>query len=376
MKKSGIYVHIPFCKSKCKYCNFVSYTNKETLMPNYIQALVKEIELKAKEVKEVVDTIYIGGGTPSFLAPGSISTILNAITTNYKVDKNAEISIECNPNSVTYTNAQEWFNAGVNRVSVGLQSIKQSLLNIIGRNHTKQDYVNAIDILDSVGFTNINTDIMIGLPKQKISDVRNTILAISKKKINHISCYSLILENNTPLQQAIESGKIKGLSEEKTIAMYSFAYKFLKKLGYERYEVSNFAIVGDECKHNINCWNLHEYLGFGASAHGFYNNVRYSNEISLEEYINKINNTGSAEVFSEVQTMEDKLEEYIMLGLRLKDGIDLNFLKNEFNYDLLSLKKDNINKLLNLKLIEINNDRLFATDGGFYVLNSIIIELI
>lgn len=376
MEKIGIYVHIPFCVSKCKYCNFVSFTNKENFIPEYLKALVKEIELKSKEVKNIIDTIYIGGGTPSCLPNGAISTILNSIKTNFKVDPNAEITIECNPNSVDYTKAQEWINCGVNRVSVGLQSIKQSLLKLIGRVHTKQDYVNAINILHSVGFKNINTDVMIGLPKQKQSDVKNTLLAVAKQNVTHISCYSLILENNTPLYNAVKNKEIKELSEEKAINMYAFAYKFLTKLGFNRYEVSNFAIKGYECKHNINCWNLHQYLGFGVSAHSYFKNIRYSNATTIEDYIALINKNGNAVVEKEKQTINDKIEEYIMLGLRLKNGIDVSYLKEKFDYDILKEKSLTIEKLKKLNLIEIKNNRLYATDLGFYVLNTIILELI
>lgn len=376
MKKIGIYIHIPFCVSKCKYCNFVSFVGKENFIQDYLKCLVKEIVTKSKEVNNIVDTIYIGGGTPSCLPNGAISTLLDTIKTHYKIDDNAEISIECNPNSVDYTKAQEWYNSGINRVSVGLQSIKSSLLKLIGRVHTKQDYVNAINILHSVGFKNINTDVMIGLPKQKHSDVKNTLMAVIKQNVTHISCYSLILENNTPLYKEIKNKELKELNEDKTINMYSFANKFLKKFGYNRYEVSNFALNGYECKHNKNCWNMHEYLGFGVSAHGYFNNIRYSNVLTIEEYLKKITECGNAIVEKETETLEDKFEEYMMLGLRLKEGIDLNYVKKEFKCDLLKEKENSIKKLTKLNLIEVKDNRLYLKDDGYYVLNAIIIELI
>ena len=377
MKKIGIYVHIPFCKSKCKYCNFTSYVGCENLMDSYIKSVVDELEQWSKKCTDVtIDTIYIGGGTPSMLTTGGVATILDAIKTNFNVEPSAEISIESNPNSINYAKAQEWLDSGVNRVSVGLQSVKQSLLNVMGRSHTKADFVKAIECLQAVGFKNINADIMIGIPKQKLSDVKQTLYTIQKLGLTHISCYSLILEKDTPMNKLILQGVIKEPKEEKTINMYSFVHKFLAKLGYNRYEVSNFAISNYECKHNINTWNLHEYLGVGVSAHGYFNGERYSNELNIENYISKIADHGNAIVSTEKVLSENVIEEYIMLGLRLKQGIDIDYLKNELNYDILNVKSAEINKLKNLELIDINNGRLFATDKGFYVLNAIIIDLV
>lgn len=375
MKKIGIYVHIPFCKSKCKYCNFVSFVGKEDLMEEYIRCVVSEIKHRATKDVEV-DTIYIGGGTPSFLINGGIATIISAIRANFNVLDNAEISIECNPNSVDYAKAKEWFDAGINRVSVGLQSVKSSLLNVMGRTHTKADFVKAIDTLKSVGFRNINVDIMIGIPKQKLSDVKQTLFTIEKLGITHVSCYSLILENGTPMQKLVESNELKEPKEEKTINMYSYVLNFLKKHNFNRYEVSNFALKGFECKHNVNTWHLHEYIGIGASAHGFFDGVRYANKSDLCEYIRDVSSNGLSIDYSENQTNLDIVEEYIMLGMRLKDGIDLNYLKNDLGYDLLNIKQKEIEKLKNLGLIDIVNDQLFATDSGFYVLNAIILELV
>lgn len=375
MNRIGIYVHIPFCKSKCKYCNFTSYVGCENLMDDYLKSIVLEIENRKSSDVEI-DTIYIGGGTPSFMPNGTIATILSAIRSNYKVLDDCEITVECNPNSVDYAKAQEWHDSGVNRVSIGLQSVKQSLLNVMGRTHTKADFVSAVECLQAVGFMNINVDMMIGIPKQKLSDVRQTIYAIEKLGITHISCYSLILENNTPMHTMVKSGLLREPNEDKTINMYSYVHKYLARIGYSRYEVSNFAISGYECKHNVNTWHLHEYMGIGVSAHGYLNGYRYANTTSIEKYIADVSAQGVAVDYSEEETSFDMIEEYIMLGLRLREGIDLKYLREKFDYDLQELKKDEISKLTSLGLIEIKDNRLFATDNGFYVLNAIIIELV
>lgn len=375
MKKIGIYVHIPFCKSKCKYCNFTSYVGCENLMDDYLKSLVLELECR-KTLDVEIDTIYIGGGTPSFMPSGTIATIINAIKTNYNVTADCEISVECNPNSVDYAKAQEWHDAGVNRVSIGLQSVKQSLLNVMGRTHTKADFIKAVECLQSVGFKNINVDMMIGIPKQKLSDVKQTLFAIEKLGITHISCYSLILENDTPMHTMVKEGSLREPNEDKTINMYSYVYKYLNKLGYNRYEVSNFAISGYECKHNVNTWHLHEYMGIGVSAHGYIDGQRYANTTSIEKYIDSVSSVGTAMDYIEEETSYDMIEEYIMLGLRLREGIDLIYLKESLHYDLLELKHNEIEKLKNLGLIDVVGNRLFATDNGFYVLNAIIIELV
>jgi oxygen-independent coproporphyrinogen-3 oxidase len=238
------------------------------------------------------------------------------------------------------------------------------------------DFVKAVECLQAVGFKNINVDMMIGIPKQKLSDVRQTIYAIEKLGITHISCYSLILENNTPMHTMVQSGDLREPNEDKTINMYSYVHKYLDRIGYKRYEVSNFAIPGYECKHNMNTWHLHEYMGIGVSAHGYLNGYRYANTTSLDKYIKDVSNIGTSIEYSEEETNYDIIEEYIMLGLRLNEGIDLKYLKDTYSYDLLEYKKNEIKKLKDLGLIDILDNRLFATNNGFYVLNAIIIELV
>ena len=380
MEKIGIYIHIPFCKSKCKYCNFTSFCNKNDYMEDYFKALVKEIQnfhntFQFTE-KRKVDTIYIGGGTPSTFFLGGIATILDTIRNNFDVEDNAEISIEANPNSVDYQKIQEWKNAGVTRVSVGLQSIKQTLLKRIGRTHTKDDFIKTIHILQAVGLTNINADIMIGLPTQKLRDVRKTLNAIKKLSLKHISCYSLILEENTPLYNEVQQGLVKEPTEEKTIAMYDYVVQELRKWGMDRYEVSNFSYPKFECKHNINCWQMHEYAGFGTASHGYINHKRYQNVNTIEGYIKKMADDNNAIEFSEEIDNKEEMEEYIMLGLRTKKGISITKLKEKYHYDLLNKKKEKIAYFSDNQLIEIKNDAIYATDEGFHVLNQIILEFV
>lgn len=375
MEKVGIYIHFPFCASKCHYCDFNSYSDKNHLQIDYLKSLVKEISLYSNKTVEV-DTIFIGGGTPSLMFDGSISTVLSEIRKNFNVLEDAEITVESNPNSITLSKVREWKECGINRVSVGLQTANNRLLRIVGRAHTKDDYVKAIEIIKSVGINNINTDCLIGLPRQRQSDVKNTLNLITKLGCNHISVYSLILEYGTRLYKMVDSGELKLPKEEKTLSMYNFAYKYLGKLGFSRYEVSNFSKVNYECKHNLNTWNMHKYLGFGAGAHGYFDNYRYSNVLSIEDYISKLKSNKLPIENKEEISNEELLEETIMLGLRTIQGINLLSIKEKFNKDLRVIKQIEIDELLKNGLIEINNDYLKATDFGFTVLNKIILDLV
>lgn len=375
MKKIGIYVHIPFCASKCYYCDFYSRVCNSETQNNYVKSLIKEIVSYSKNLKSYcVDTIFIGGGTPSILAPGSIALIINTIKQNYNVLKTAEITIEANPNSVSYESALEWFECGINRVSVGLQSSSDKLLKLINRVHTFNDYKNAINNLTAVGFKNINTDIMLGLPRQKASDVKHTIKHASKFS-THISCYTLILEENTPLFNMVNSGEVKLPKETKTLSLFAYACKLLSQNGFNRYEVSNFSKIGYECVHNSNCWHMVPYIGFGASAHSFVDGVRYNNIADIEKYISNINNGVSVVEQKHKSTKAELLEEYIMLGLRLSEGINLDYIKKNFNVDLLVTKQKEISDLKKLRLIELKNNHLIAVNG-FNVLNQIILMLV
>lgn len=374
-KKIGLYVHIPFCKSKCNYCNFNSYSKCEDSIDSYFKSLWTEISNVSKTHRNIsVDTVYIGGGTPSFVDAIYIAETLDVIRKYYKLLPDAEISIEANPNSITLDKATIWKSAGVNRVSVGLQSSNKKVLRTIGRTHTKLDYVLAMKDLQKAGFSNINTDIMLGLPHQKIRHIHRA-LALVCKYTTHVSAYSLIVEEDTPIYSQIAQKRIALPHEEKTIKMYEYTHKFLAKHQLHRYEVSNFAKPGYECKHNVNCWNYRQYIGFGAGAHSFIDDDRYNNIEDINKYITAIKKEGKAVVNKYSTTREQQIEEFIMLGLRKVDGVDIKYMRNKFGYNILKEKKRQLDKLRGLGLIEVD-DQVSATSRGFYVLNSIILELV
>lgn len=374
MKELGLYVHVPYCKSKCKYCDFNSYMGCEKSMDEYFSCLCQEITSFAPTFKDyVVSTIYIGGGTPSYVDATYIKEILSTIREGYTLSEDVEISMEANPNSVTLEKALVWHDAGINRVSIGLQAVSRKLLKTIGRIHTLRDYKNAVKILKLVGFTNINTDLMLGLPKQHVSDVCRAI-KIATQNSTHISAYSLIVEDGTPMQKLIEDGTLKLPSEESAIEMYDIAYDKLQKAGFKRYEVSNFAKEGYECKHNLNCWSYLPYIGFGAGAHSFVENRRCENESGIYDYIDKMKRKGDPTKEKNTLTRDEQIEEYIMLGLRKEEGISPSEIKKLFKYDLLKAKNKEIQKLSKAGLINVS-DRISATEMGFFVLNRIILEL-
>lgn len=375
MRNIGIYIHIPFCVSKCKYCNFNSYADKSDMMDDYLRSLTKEIEGYSNK-SILVDSIFIGGGTPSIMPDGFISTILSAVRSNFRLAQDVEISIESNPNSVTLSKAQEWKDAGVNRVSIGLQSANNSCLRLLGRVHTKDDYVRAVEAIKSVGITNINTDCLIGVPRQKLSDVKYMLRLVTKLNCSHISVYSLILEKDTELNSMVEEGKVKLPKEAKTLGMYNYALKFLREQGYERYEVSNFSKPNMECKHNLHTWKMHEYLGFGAGAHSYFMGERYSNVSAIEDYISRVSSGQKPVEYKEELSRRELLEETIMLGLRTKEGINHFEIEEEIGVDILKKKEKELKRLCDLGFIEVDGNWIRATDLGFTVLNQIILDLV
>ena len=263
-----IYIHIPFCDSKCFYCNFCSSIYSEKIKEKYFLKLVEEIKLN-KNKNANISSIYIGGGTPSSIDQKYIKKIIKQINKNFNVLKNAEITIEANPCSISENKLLQYKKLGINRISFGVQSLNNKCLKIIGRTHTKKQAINAIKLAKKCGFSNINTDVLIGIPNQNYYKLKNTIKRLIKLKVQHISCYMLINEKGTKLTNLINNKKVKIISEDKCVKYYNNIFKYLKKYGYNRYEISNFAKKNYECKHNIGYWQLKEYYGFGLSAHSY-----------------------------------------------------------------------------------------------------------
>lgn len=381
MKDIGIYVHIPFCKHKCYYCDFISYANKESLVERYINVLIREITDVAtgnrldyeNGIDELfnVNTIYVGGGTPSFIESKYIVNIISTIKEYFKINENAEITLEVNPGTVNENKLKDYFNAGVNRLSIGLQATNDSLLKEIGRIHTYEEFLNTYKLARKIGFKNINADLMIGLPKQTIEDVEKAVNDLIKLGLEHISVYSLILEEGTVLEEQIRSGKLKLPEDEKEREMYWKVKSILEANGYIHYEISNFAKKGYESQHNLDCWRQKEYVGFGVAAHSYTNDVRYSNIENLEEYIENYENDKLEEtfIFNEKLTHNMKVKEYMMLGLRKLNGVSIQEFKEKFAANPIYVFKNELEKLVNEDLLEIDGDYIRLTKRGLDLAN-------
>lgn len=372
MKEIGIYIHIPFCKSKCIYCDFNSFAKKDYYIEEYINAVIKEIEEYGKQNKEVlIKTIYIGGGTPSYISENYIKEILEAIKNNFKILSNAEITIEINPGTVNRRKLNTYYKAGINRLSIGLQSTNDKLLKQLGRVHDFEDFLETIRLANTIGFSNINADCMIGLPNQTIFDVEETLNVLINLRLTHISVYSLIVEPNTPLEKKIESGELKLPDEEIERYMYWFAKRKLEENGYLHYEISNFAKPLFRSKHNLDCWNQKEYKGFGVSASSYENGIRYTNTSKIDKYVENVKNGQLKKnyILEEKQDRESMMKEYMLLGLRKITGVSINEFRKKFGTIPMFKYNKEITKLINEGLIQSNGINIRLTKKGLDLAN-------
>ena len=376
MESLGIYVHIPFCKRKCKYCDFKSFACEENVYERYINALKSEIKIASKSIMPTiheVDTIYIGGGTPSLIDAKYIEEIIETIYQNIKVAGNAEVTIEVNPGTVNKEKLETYKKLGINRLSIGLQSADNELLNLIGRVHTYEEFLDVYNMAREVGFNNINVDLMLALPTQTESVLVDSLLKVINLKPNHISLYSLILEEGTALEKEIEEGKYTLIDEDIERKMYHKTKNILEKNGYNHYEISNFAKKGFESKHNLNCWDQKEYLGFGLAAHSYYRNKRFSNIQDLDEYIDNIEKfiiSKNVEVH-EIQDREAKAKEFMLLGLRKIDGVSISEFERRFRVHPLFYFRFEISRLEEEELIEVDLDKIRLTKRGLDLANQV-----
>ena len=367
MKKLGIYVHIPFCKKKCDYCDFLSYSGKEEYVEEYIEKLKKEIREELNKIDfetYQISTIYIGGGTPSYIDSKYIVEILAEIRKNAKnIAEDIETTIEVNPGTASNEKLEDFKASGINRLSIGLQETDNTLLKSIGRIHTYEDFLNTYNLARGLGFKNINVDLMIGLPNQSIENIKSSLVNIMNLKPEHISVYSLILEENTKIYEKYINKEIELPNEELERNMYWYVKNTLENNGYIHYEISNFAKKGYESKHNLDCWNQEEYLGFGLGAHSYINKVRYSNE-PRENTFGKYEKT-----IHEIQEENDIQKEYMLLGLRKIKGVSIQSFKNKFGENPIFLFKNELSKLVEENLVIIDGNDIRLTNKGLDLAN-------
>jgi len=364
--KKSLYIHIPFCKQKCIYCDFNSYANKENLFENYFIKLKSELSKIIKENNgNKFNTIYIGGGTPSNVPPNYLKDILKML------DISLETTIEVNPGTVDEEKLKIYNEIGINRLSIGLQSYNNKILKEIGRIHNTNDFEKTYNLAKKVGFKNINVDFIIGLPFQNLDDISITLDYIKSINPVHISFYSLILHDEFIYPKSFLDNIPK---EEIEREMYHKICKELKKLGYIQYEISNFARQGFESKHNIHYWNQDEYFGIGAGASSYINNIRYKNIDDIQDYIDL--DFDKIKIIEEIQDNENKLREYIILKLRLIEGFNIDDINKKFSIDFEENFKNEIKKLINLDLIKKENNNYKLTTKGLDFANIVWEEFI
>lgn len=369
---SALYIHIPFCKQKCLYCDFNSSSCLD-YVDDYKNSLINEIDMYKNKYNNLkINTIFIGGGTPSLMSAEFITSVLDAIKQAFCLSNNCEISIESNPESLTYEKAIAYKSAGINRISIGLQAWQDNLLKALGRVHDKNTFIKAYNAVIKAGFDNINVDLMYGLPNQTLADWEETLINITKLSINHISAYSLKIEEGTPFYKMYDENKIMLPNEELERDMNSLAIDVLSNNGYKWYETSNFAKSGYECKHNLTYWQNGEYIGLGCSAWGRIGNVRYSNFYDIKEYINSISNNQLPVDNKENISKETDMFDTIMLGLRLVDGIDIREFNTKYNVDFLVKYNGVLKQLIDDDLILLSDDSIKLTRKGFDLQNYVL----
>ncbi|MBR6034077.1 MAG: oxygen-independent coproporphyrinogen III oxidase [Clostridia bacterium] len=373
MKEVGLYIHIPFCKRKCHYCDFYSICDVDSeLIDSYFKTLQQEIEEVGMSSENlIVKTVYIGGGTPSIIDDKYITNIMKTIYSSFKLIDSPEITIEVNPGTVTENKLKSYKDSGINRLSIGMQSANDTLLKEIGRIHSWADFVECYKFAREVGFNNINVDCMIGLPMQTKDDVKNTIKEISILNPEHISVYSLIIEEGTRMEAMVNENKELLPDEDKERAMYWETKRYLESNGYKQYEISNFSKPGYESKHNLDCWHQKEYIGFGPGAHSYTDGIRYSNVSNVKEYIKcyEENRQEDSIIIHEKQDKTAMAKEFIMLSLRTLEGCNKDEFYKKFKYDLEKGFKSEIEKLEKLDLIENTKTHIKLTDKGLDLAN-------
>lgn len=398
-----IYIHIPFCVKKCDYCDFLSAPADLETKEKYVEALINEIKLNKNKMSEyVVDTVFIGGGTPSLLEENQISKIMSVLRDNCNMSENPEITIECNPGTITESKLLEYKKSGINRISFGLQSTNDEELKSIGRIHNYAGFLESYNLARKCGFDNINVDLMSALPGQTLKSYEETLNKVVRLEPEHISAYSLIVEENTLMYDRVKKAQIKGINilpdEESERKMYYLTNNILRSNGYRKYEISNYSKPGKECKHNIGYWQRKEYLGFGIGAASLYKENRYNNILDINKYIevltnnikeNSINNVGnSSEVENQVNilnsivknlqqlTERDRMEEFMFLGLRMMEGVSMEKFEQYFGKTYMEVYGKVQKRMEDKRFLINDNGYVKLTEFGIDLSNYVMSEFL
>lgn len=384
----SVYLHVPFCATKCTYCAFNTYTNLEHLIPEFVDGLCHEIELVAASAPgKQVGTIFFGGGTPSLLSASQLGVVLDALRTHFSVTPEAEITLESNPNDLSSDYAAALHSLGFNRISIGMQSANARELELFRRRHDTDGVARAVSAARSGGFENVNVDLIYGIPDQTIDDWRNTLSQALALRPHHISLYALGIEENTPMYTWVERGVLATPDDDLAADMYELAESMLADAHFVQYEISNWALPGFECRHNLRYWRNLPYVGLGPGAHGFAGGIRYSTELSPHRYIRSLQPESAANAngypLSPATaewtrlTQADEISETLIMGLRLvHEGIDLRVFRERFGIDLLDIYEEPLRRFVTNGLIVLDNAHICLTPRGKLLSNVVFRELV
>lgn len=366
----GLYVHLPFCLKKCSYCDFVSYPDAFGLEEDYVNALLSEF---ASFRGEKIDTVYFGGGTPTSLETEHLTKLLDGVFSAFSVAQGAEVTIECNPKTADFAKFRALKSHGANRLSVGVQSFDDTCLKIIGRVHSADDAVRCLEDAARAGFLNISVDLMFGLPGQSLKTVQKSVLtAAAMQTVRHVSCYGLILEENTPLWEQVQAGALTLPDEDTEFEMYCEIKNMLCASGFHQYEISNFARDGYESRHNLKYWNCEEYIGCGAAAHSYFEGARFCHSAGLLDYIKNPCAREDVTVLSKAEQMS----EFLILGLRKTAGVSKKEFCARFGETIDACYQKAIEKFTKTGLLESTGDTLRLSEKGVYVSNTVLCEFV
>lgn len=373
-KELELYIHIPFCVKKCKYCDFLSVSCNKELRESYVESLCRKIRAYQELAKAYhVVSIFLGGGTPSILENAQTKEIFAAIYETFQVDTDAEITTELNPGTVTEEKLKIYKEVGINRLSIGLQSVNNKELHMLGRIHTYEEFKETYELARKIGFENINIDLISAIPEQTVESWAETLRTVAELKPEHISAYSLIIEEGTPFYEIYGEDR-NGLPDEDTERkMYQDTKDILKEYGYQRYEISNYAKDGFQCQHNLGYWNRRDYLGIGLGAASLLDNQRWTEITELREYIMI---DGNCKKNLEQLEITAQMEEFMFLGLRKMEGVSKEEFRLQFNQEIEEVYSDVINKMLKLELLEVSGDYIRLTEKGIDISNYVMSEFI
>ena len=371
-KELELYIHIPFCVRKCAYCDFLSGPADYEAQKSYKEALIREIENVESFADSEVSSIFIGGGTPSVFSEQWMAEVLEKVYTHFNVRQDAEISIEANPGTVDLGKLAVYRQAGINRISFGCQSGDNRELKLLGRIHTWEEFLESFSMAREAGFSNINVDLMSGLPGQSLASWEDNLYKTAQLKPEHISAYSLIIEEGTPFA----SQKLELPDEEEERNMYERTREILENWGYHQYEISNYARPGRECRHNLGYWQRKEYLGLGLGSASLVGETRFSNTRNMENYLNNSDSAAKIREEREILTVQEQMEEFMFLGLRMTRGISKAEFERQFGSEIDAIYGDVLRKYKSMGLLLEENGRIFLSREGIHVSNSVMADFL